>query len=228
MPSANMPEQLWVVVGDIHDDASLFARIPELEKAAGILVTGDLTIVGGVKKAEAVMEELRRSGKPVLAQIGNMDRPEVDRWLTEQGINLHARTRELAPGIAVFGAGASTRTPFGTPSEFPESAYEDWLKECWREAKKYPHTVLVSHNPPRGTACDVIPGNAHVGSAVVRVFLEEARPDVCLCGHIHEARAADRVGRTAVVNPGPLAEGGYALLRFDTSGLTAELRTLAL
>lgn len=226
MPSADMPEQLWIAVGDIHDDASLFARIPELERAAGVIVTGDLTIVGGVGKAEAVMKELRRSGKPVLAQIGNMDKPEIDHWLTEQGINLHTFTRELAPGVAVFGAGASTRTPFGTPSEFPESAYEDWLKACWREAEKYPHTVLVSHNPPEGTACDVIPGNVHVGSAAVRAFLEEARPDVCLCGHIHEARAVDRVGRTIVVNPGPLAEGGYALLRLNAAGLTAELRTL--
>ncbi|MDR3319661.1 MAG: metallophosphoesterase family protein [Desulfovibrio sp.] len=226
MPSTDIPEQIWIAVGDIHDDASLFARIPELEKAAGIIVTGDLTVVGGVSKAGEVMGELRRSGKPILAQIGNMDKPEIDRWLMEQGMNLHTVTRELTPEIAVFGAGASTRTPFSTPSEFPESAYTDWLKACWHEAKKYPHTLLVSHNPPKDTACDVIPGDVHVGSMAVRAFLEEAQPDVCLCGHIHEARSADKVGRTVVVNPGPLAWGGYAILRRDASGLTAELRMI--
>jgi Icc-related predicted phosphoesterase len=221
-----MPEQMWVVVGDIHDDVASFARIPELGKSVGVIATGDLTMLGGVKKAEAVLGALRRSGKPILAQIGNMDKPEVDRWLTEQGVNLHTVTRELAPEIAVFGVGASTLTPFGTPSEFPESAYEGWLRACWREAGKYPYAVLVSHNPPRDTACDVIPGNAHVGSTAVRAFLEEAQPDVCLCGHIHEARAVDRVGRTLIVNPGPLAQGGYAILRREATGLTAELRGL--
>jgi Icc-related predicted phosphoesterase len=221
-----MPERMWVAVGDIHEDAALFARIPELEKADGVIVTGDLTIAGGVGKAETVLESLRRCGKPDWAQIGNMDKPEVDAWLTEQEVNLHRRLRELTPEIVVFGAGASTGTPFATPSEFPESAYEEWLAASWLQAAKYPHAVLASHNPPRDTACDVIPGNAHVGSAAVRAFLERAQPEVCLCGHIHEARAVDRVGRTVVVNPGPLASGGYALLRYAGGRLTAELRIL--
>ncbi|MDR1776293.1 MAG: metallophosphoesterase [Desulfovibrio sp.] len=226
MPSVNMHEQIWIAVGDIHDDAALFSRIPELSRAAGVIVTGDLTNVGGAREAEAVMDVLRGSGKPIWAQIGNMDKPEVDQWLTEQGVNLHRRTVELTPETAMFGVGASTQTPFSTPSEFPESAYEGWLKDCWKDAGKYPRTVLVAHNPPKDTACDVISGNAHVGSTAVRAFLEEARPDVCLCGHIHEAKAVDRVGRTIVVNPGALAKGGYALLRLDESGLTAELKSL--
>lgn len=82
--------------------------------------------------------------------------------------------------------------------------------------------MLVSHNPPKDTACDVIPGDVHVGSTAVREFLEEAQPDICLCGHIHEARAVDRVGRTVVVNPGALAQGGYVLLRSNSGRLSAE------
>ena len=164
---------------------------------------------------------------PVLwAQIGNMDRPEVNAWLEETGCNLHTHTYELAPGVAVFGVGASTFTPFGTPSEFPESTFAEWLEGCWQKARRFPAQVLVSHNPPKDTACDVIPGNVHVGSSAVREFLEEAQPDVCLCGHIHEARAVDRVGRTVVINPGNLAAGGYALLRCQDGKLSVELKVL--
>ena len=72
----------------------------------------------------------------------------------------------------------------------------------------------------------MIPGDVHVGSTAVREFLEEAQPDICLCGHIHEARAVDRVGRTVVVNPGALAQGGYVLLRSNSGQLSAELRVL--
>lgn len=219
-------DYLWIVVGDIHDAPGNFAQIPELAQADGVIVTGDLTITGGVRQAEAVMQALAERGLPVLAQIGNMDRPEVDAWLNEKGCNLHTQVRELADGIAVFGVGASTFTPFGTPSEFPESAFAAWLEAAWRTARTFPHTILVSHNPPTDTACDVIPGDVHVGSTAVREFVEEAQPDMCLCGHIHEARAIDRIGRTIIANPGALAQGGYLVLRSNDGRLSVELRVL--
>ena len=223
MPSLPKQDYLWIAVGDIHDDAACFARIPELAQADGVIVTGDLTITGGAKQAELVMDVLWRHCPVVWAQIGNMDRPEVDAWLSEKGCNLHARVQELTPDIALFGVGGSTFTPFGTPSEFPEVSFSEWLNACWQRARLYPHTILVSHNPPKDTACDVIPGDVHVGSTAVREFLEEAQPELCLCGHIHEARAIDRVGRTLVVNPGALAQGGYVVVRSNDGQLSAEL-----
>lgn len=58
MPSADSQDYLWIAVGDIHDEPR-FAKIPELSQADGIIVTGDLTITGGVKQAETVMDTLR-------------------------------------------------------------------------------------------------------------------------------------------------------------------------
>jgi Icc-related predicted phosphoesterase len=52
------------------------------------------------------------------------------------------------------------------------------------------------------------------------------QPDVCLSGHIHESRALDFVGRTALVNPGMLAQGGYAVIGLAGRSLTVKLRTL--
>ncbi|MBQ9406400.1 MAG: metallophosphoesterase family protein [Desulfovibrio sp.] len=226
MQSTQSQDFLWIAVGDIHDEAERFAAIPELPLAQGIIVTGDLTVTGSVPQAAKVMDVLCASNVPVLAQIGNMDRPEVDTWLSQKGCNLHRVTRELTPDIALFGVGGSTFTPFGTPSEFPESDMAAWLEASWRKARTYPHQVLVAHTPPKDTACDVIPGNVHVGSTAVREFLVEAQPDICLCGHIHEARAVDRLGRTLVLNPGMLAQGGYILLRYSQGQLTAELKVL--
>lgn len=219
----NNASGMWIVIGDIHDDAGNFAKIPELGAANGIIVSGDLTITGGVKQAEKVMDALQASGLPVLAQIGNMDRPEVDAWLTEQGENLHCQVRELTPDIAIMGIGGSTFTPFGTPSEFPESAFAAWLDEMWPKARKYPHVILVSHNPPKDTACDDIGGKTHVGSTAVRDFIVENQPDVCICGHIHEGRAIDHVGRTIVINPGQLSQGGYVVLRSDNGKISVQL-----
>lgn len=218
---------LWIAVGDIHDDPGAFADIPELADADGIIISGDLTNLGGIKQAEKIMDIMQSSGVPVWAQIGNMDRPEVSDWLSETGHNIHAKVRELTPEIGIFGIGGSTFTPFGTPSEFPESAYGAWLDEMWPQVRKYPHSILVSHNPPKDTLCDDIGGGTHVGSSAVREFIVENQPDICICGHIHEGRAIDHIGRTLVVNPGQLNQGGYVVIRSNDGILSAELCQVA-
>lgn len=219
---------VWIVIGDIHDSTGNFSRIPELGEASGVIISGDLTNCGGKDSAARVMQAIASRGLPVYAQIGNMDLPEVNDWLEKQGHNLHGHTWELAPGVAIFGIGGSTYTPMHTPSEFSEEEYAAWLAKEWEEAGKYPHRVLISHNPPKDTLCDDIGGNVHVGSTAVRKFIETNQPDVCICGHIHEGRGTDRIGATPVINPGQLSEGGYVVLRLDNGALKAELRQVAI
>lgn len=216
-------DKLWIAIGDIHDEMDNFEKIPELNHADGIIIAGDLTNNGGVKQAERVIEKARKLNIPIYAQIGNMDRPEVNVWLESQGVNIHCKTEELAPQIAIMGVGGSTYTPFSTPSEFSEETYSVWLEGAARKALSWPHRVLVSHNPPKNTNCDMINTSTHVGSTAVREFIEEFQPDVCICGHIHEGKGLDRLGRTLLVNPGTLADGGYAILRSNDGILSVEL-----
>lgn len=206
-------EQCWVVLGDVHGDVSQISRIPELANADGVIITGDLTKLGGIAQARSVIEAVQALNPVVLAQIGNMDGPEVNDWLEKQGINLHRKVRELSPDVAIMGVGGSTFTPFGTPSEFPEARFAEWLDSLAKRAHAHKIIVLVTHNPPHDTVCDRTGSGDHVGSRAVREFIEEHQPDVCLCGHIHESRGEQLIGRTMVVNPGVFAAGGYALLR---------------
>jgi len=66
---------------------------------------------------------------------------------------------------------------------------------------------MVSHAPPYGTKVDMTGSGLNVGSRSVRKFIESHRPDLVICGHIHEARGHDRVGDTVVINTGPLHKG---------------------
>src|SRR5918994_838161 len=68
---------------------------------------------------------------------------------------------------------------------------------------------------PLDTACDRLPSGEHVGSPVIRAFIERAQPDLTLCGHIHEARGTDEIGKTQIVNPGPVRAGHYAIVEVD-------------
>ena len=98
------------------------------------------------------------------------------------------------------------------PSEFPEGRIAEWLDEMWLHAREYRHIILVSHTPPLDTSCDRLRDGRHVGSSAVREFIMEHQPDICLCGHIHESRSEDKLGKTVIVNPGRLDDGGYAIL----------------
>jgi uncharacterized protein len=204
----------WVGFGDIHDDVGMLGFIPELPGAAGVLISGDLTIRGGVEKAGVVLEAVTRINPNVLAVIGNMDHAAVEAMLGERGMLIQAGSRELAPGLGVMGVGWSTPTPFGTPSEVSDATIAAWLEAAYESAKGYERLVMVCHNPPLGTTADLVGASNHVGSPSVRAFIERVQPEVCLTGHIHEARGIDRIGKTVVVNPGNLAAGGYAVISF--------------
>ncbi len=217
---------LWIALGDIHDDTSRLVEIPELADADAIIITGDMTNFGGVKEAECVITPIVDQGKRIFAQIGNMDLAEVNDWLIEKKWNLHAEVHEIAPNVAIFGVGGSTTTPFGTPSEFPESYYIDWLDESFKKVQNFQKSILISHNPPMDTLCDVIGNNVHVGSVAVKEFIEKNQPDLCICGHIHEACNTDKIGRTTIINPGNFSAGGYVVIRYKDGELSAELKNL--
>lgn len=219
-----MAEEIFFIgIGDIHDDIASVERLPDTDKAAGIVVSGDLTVKGGIAAAKPVIEALRRHNPVILAQIGNMDTSSVDAYLTEEGINLHASGRVMPQGVGFFGCGWSTPTPFHTPSEAGEERIADWLATAHAMVAHCPLLVMVCHTPPYGTATDVVGSGVHVGSHAVRDFIERVQPAVCLTGHIHESQAVDTLGKTVLVNPGALSGGGYARLTLGPEGIRTSL-----
>jgi uncharacterized protein len=219
----------WIVVGDIHESAGLLGRIPGVGQAEALILSGDLTNRGGASKAAHVLDAAFRANARVLAQVGNMDKPALTEHLAARGINIHREARLLAPGLALMGVGYSTPTPFGTPAEAPEEDMAAWLAEAHAKAKALAgplgegggRILAVLHNAPHDTTLDLLPGGLHVGSTAVRAFLEREQPAVCVCGHIHEAVGETRLGRCHVLNPGLLAEGGYARVDLKAGALTA-------
>lgn len=219
MPSAAH----WIVLGDIHDDLQYLEEIPDLDQASGIIVTGDLTFLGGVAAGSKIIDALAVHSPQVYAQIGNMDKPELTAYLEEKGANLHGRARAIHPELTLIGVGGSSKTPFNTPSEFSEEEIAHLLEKALAEAGSYKNLVLVTHAPPLNTACDRLDNGMHVGSPAIRAFIEKHQPALCLCGHIHESRGQDRIGATVVINPGQFGNGGYAIMALEAERLSAGL-----
>jgi hypothetical protein len=213
--------------GDIHEDYSnLIPLKNELENADLVIVTGDLTNFNGRKEAEKVIEAIMKYNENILAQLGNLDLPEVNDYLTEKGINLH-RNGFIRDDIGIFGVGGSNPTPFKTPTEFSEVEIETFLLDGIDKVKDAKFKIMVPHMPPKDTRIDIISAGTHVGSQSVRDFILKHKPDIALSGHIHEARGSDKIENTVVFNAGMFREGGYIIITKTSEGLSAELKVLS-
>ncbi len=197
-----------IAFGDIHMDCRAIEKIPDLEHADLVIITGDLTNFGGKKDAMGIIEEIRRINPRCYAVHGNLDLPEVNDLLSELGINLHG-TGIIKGDIGLFGVGGSNITPFNTPSEYTEEELGEFVSKAHENIQDVPVKILVSHAPPYGTVADQINSGVHVGSKAIREFIERYQPDFCFTGHIHEARGKDTIGQCLVLNPGMLKEPGW-------------------
>jgi hypothetical protein len=216
----------WIAIGDIHESTGVLGSIPGLAMADGVIITGDLTNRGSREAGERVLDAVAAVNPRILAQPGNMDTDAVHKVLRERGMDVHLQARELAPGLGLMGAGMSTPTPFGTPSEIPEATLAGWLDQLAPLAARYDKCIAVVHEPPAETVVDRLGNGQHVGSPAVRRFIEQVQPDLFISGHIHESVGEDRIGSTPVFNPGMLAGGGFVRIDFVDGELSAELMSV--
>jgi Icc-related predicted phosphoesterase len=222
-----MANRFWIVFGDIHEHVEAVERIDEVRLAAGVFLSGDLTNIGTREGAGRIVSAVTALNPRVLAQIGNMDTPAVDRVLTEQGINVHAQVRDLGDGVCLAAVGYSTPTPFGTPSEVDEAQICQWTHDVLEGAGGFAQVILMVHTPPKGEVVDRLPSGVHVGSPGVRALIEKYQPAIVVTGHIHEGAGEERIGRSHVLNPGAFAQGGYVHIEETPSGLVAALRSVS-
>ena len=204
-----------VYVVDIHDRFAAVERAIARTGPVDVLVVGgDITTAGSPAEAERAIELWRPLAPRLLAVAGNMDSPAIDERLVELGVSIDGRGVVLDE-VGLHGVSASPFTPLDTPHELPD-------EELGRRAEAGRHDVagcririFCPHAPPYDTACDRLHSGVPVGSPSVRAFVEREQPDLVLCGHIHESRGEDTIGRSRIVNPGPAASEHYALVEVD-------------
>lgn len=201
-----------ISLSDIH---GAYRRVNEIiareSNADVVVIGGDLTTNGSAHEAEEAIKLFQSNGKPVLTVLGNMDPPALEQTMENLGIAINAK------GIVVeeagfFGVSGSPFTPMHTPYEIPEDEITRRAESGWRDVAGARWKIFVPHAPPRDTKLDKIFLGKHVGSTAVRAFIEECQPDVAICGHIHESRGIDTIGKTQIVNCGQAGKGEYAVI----------------
>ncbi|MBD3156145.1 MAG: hypothetical protein GF368_05885 [Candidatus Aenigmarchaeota archaeon] len=208
-----------LVMGDSHGDIeNMINYMEKLEnfKYDIIIYMGDFTDIetprGFNQKdiTSILIEEIKSLGKPILAVPGNNDNKEVRKLIEDIGINIHGKGRVIGD-YGFYGFGGA-KTPFMTPFEPTEDELKRGLEKGYKETFSSKYKIQITHNPPYNTKMDVIRAGAHVGSNVVRKFIENKKPILSLSAHIHEARGVDVLGKTFLLNPGKLPEGYFGLV----------------
>jgi uncharacterized protein len=173
-------------------------------------------------------ERLPELGVPAFMMLGNDDFPELADVIrgAETVENAEDAVFELPGGYELLSNGYSTPTPWDTPREVSEEELAAQLRGAISGLREPEWAVFNVHCPPVGTHLDQAPKLdaelrpvvevsglqlTSVGSTAVRALVEEVQPALGLHGHVHEAAAAQSLGRTLCVNPG--SEYGDGILR---------------
>lgn len=221
-----------LVIGDIHNDVENLMNFIDKVSFLNfdvIVAVGDFTDVNlpkgfkDVDIAELVIEELGIFKKPILTVPGNFDKNLVGIF-EKQGISLHGKGKIIGD-VGFYGLGGA-RTPYNTPLEPSEEEIKEGLTKAYEQVKNCKVKVQVTHMPPARTKLDVLFTGAHVGSEVIRNFIEKTRPDVAISAHIHEARGLDELGKTKLINSGRFPEGYCGLITLEKENVSTKIVNL--
>jgi uncharacterized protein len=184
---------------DLHRDLGQAARLVEMSAGADIVIgAGDFASVH--EGLAETIDALAAIETPTVLVPGNNETEEALReaaadWAAATVLHGGGATIE---GAEFYGLGAGIpTTPWEWSFDLDDATATEMLAACPEEA------LLVLHSPPQGH-CDANGGGDHFGSEALLRAIEEKRPRLAVCGHIHESWGCEsRIGDTPVHNLGP-------------------------
>jgi Icc-related predicted phosphoesterase len=171
---------------------------------------------------EIAAEKLGGSGRRCIVCPGNDDVLEVDDVIRQSEVVELGEQRVIdEEGFRIASMGWTNATPWDTHREESEEKLRERIDRMASEFDDFERAIFNFHVPPYGTGLDEAPalddelrpkqgGRAMepVGSTAVRDAIADYQPLLSLHGHVHESRAAVRLGRCLAVNPGSAYDEG--------------------
>lgn len=159
-------------------------------------------------------EKLKDTNVKMFIGPGNDDIIEVDEVLDNfiHAVNIENR-KVTFNDYEMITLSWVNPTPWDTPRECSEEELNRKIERLVSQVDNMERAIFNFHAPPYGTSLDLayklsedlvpsISETVNVGSTAVLNAIKEYQPLLGLHGHIHESRAAQKIGRTLCVNPG--------------------------
>lgn len=187
-----------LAAGDIHGDRSLaekLAKQAESEKVDLVILCGDLT--QEEQSTEGIIGPFLKKGQRVVIIPGNHETFATADFLAElYGIkNLHGCYLKYKD-LGIFGCGGAD---IGL-SKLTEDEIFYNLKKGFQGVKDLKKRIMVTHIHPEKSIIEKF-SRFVAGSKGVRKAIDEFKPDILICGHVHEAEGLEeQIGNTKVIN----------------------------
>ena len=153
---------------------------------------------------------------------GNDDPYEISEALSrsQRILDPEEKVIQLDAEHEMISLGYSNPTPWKLPRDIPEETLAEKIEAMTSKVQNMPNCIFNLHVPPKESMLDQCPlldasvdppktvtsgGQpvfAGAGSQAVVDAIQKHQPLLGLHGHIHESRAAQKLGRTLCVNPG--------------------------
>jgi uncharacterized protein len=188
-----------LAISDVHGDRSFIkemAQKGEKEKVDLVILAGDLADHNG--SVEGLVGPFKAKGLDVALLPGNHEGlAEIGFLVDKYGAkNLHGYVLEKGE-VGIFGCGYGD---IGLHTLKDEEFFET-LKQAHEKVKHFKKKLMVTHVQPNDSILSL--GMKDWGSAGVRKAIEQFKPDVHICGHIHETHGIEEmIGKTRVINVG--------------------------
>lgn len=186
---------------DLHGDKALLEQLAtqaQKENVDVVIIGGDFSPRDSLDTAPPyLISSFTKNGKKVFVIHGNHETESTIKFLEElYGLKTIHGDYATFGDIGIFGAGGANVGPF--PST--EEQLFDALKQGFEKVKNARKKVMVTHVHPAGSTIEKFT-NMFPGSIAVRKAIDEFKPDIVICGHVHEAQGIEEtIGKTKVVN----------------------------
>ncbi|MBP5251703.1 MAG: metallophosphoesterase family protein, partial [Treponema sp.] len=206
----------FLVISDLHGNLDALDKLDEqFKKADAVLFAGDFTKFGDASTGLPALEKLKSKHDTIFSVIGNCDEPSMLEKIEEADMSVQ-KTLVNFEGLCFAGSGGGSKFTGETANErTDEELASDFDIITKQEAAEWNNLIAVMHNPPKDTECDKVAPTVHVGSPLLKKFIDDYKPLAVITGHIHESAAICKAGNTTVINPGALLEGKYALMQVE-------------
>ena len=174
-----------------------------------IFFAGDFAAFDKEETGLPFLKELKTLHNNIYSVLGNCDHPSFIKNLENYKINVQGNVQHFQDFVIVGSGGASKFTGT-TPNERTDTELIGDIVNNYTK-QDTDRLILITHNPPHGVKTDKVAPLVHVGSKLIRKFIEDSKPIMIVSGHIHEAYGVDTIGTTVAVNPGALCDGRYAI-----------------
>ena len=189
-----------LAAGDIHGDTRLaeeLSKKAKKEKVDFVVLCGDLTQFD--KLDSPLISPFTKKKLKVIFIPGNHETLATADFLAELygATNLHGYSIKVGD-VGLFGCGFANIGLSG----LKEREIFEILQKGYENIKGMKKKIMITHAHPDGTLMGKLT-KFFPGSKGIKKAVDQLKPDILLCLHVHEAEGIEeKIGNTRVINVG--------------------------